>query len=160
MVRAASLIALVLLALGLDGLTKAWAERALRLHEPLPLLGETFQLTLSYNTGAAFGIFAGGGLFLLLVGGVMIAVLLATLTRALLDRSGTPTFMPVGMMLGGAIANFLDRFPDGRVTDFLDVGVGAARWPTFNLADSFIVVGMLGLMDLLLARAPAGLELI
>jgi signal peptidase II len=48
--------------------------------------------------------------------------------------------------LGGAIANFADRLIDGRVTDFLDVGVGAARWPTFNLADSFIIVGMAWLL--------------
>ncbi|CAM9923671.1 unnamed protein product, partial [Chrysoparadoxa australica] len=46
-----------------------------------------------------------------------------------------------GLFLGGGIANLLDRLVDGRVTDFIDVGVHSLRWPTFNLADMFIVMG-------------------
>jgi signal peptidase II len=148
----------VFLVLGLDWLTKSWAERALRLHEPVPLLGEFFQLTLSYNTGAAFGVFAGSGLFLLLVSGVIIAVLLVSLARILRSEAPVPTLWPVGLMLGGAIANFLDRLPDGRVTDFLDVGLGALRWPTFKLADSFIVLGTTALMLVYLVARPPELQ--
>jgi len=50
------------------------------------------------------------------------------------------------LLLGGAIANFGDRLLDGRVTDFLDVGLGITRWPTFNLADSFIMLGIAWLL--------------
>jgi signal peptidase II len=60
------------------------------------------------------------------------------------------TAWPIGLFLGGAVANFVDRLPDGRVTDFLDVGIGAYRWPTFNLADSFIVLGVAIFMQLAL----------
>ncbi|HPJ23952.1 MAG TPA: signal peptidase II [Bacillota bacterium] len=48
----------------------------------------------------------------------------------------------MGFLLGGAMGNFVDRFLDGRVIDFLDVGLGGMRWPTFNLADSFIVLSL------------------
>ena len=49
---------------------------------------------------------------------------------------------PLGLILGGAIGNFVDRLPDGLVTDFLDFGVGTLRWPTFNLADTFLILGV------------------
>ena len=62
------------------------------------------------------------------------------------------------MILGGAIANFVDRLSDGRVTDFLDFGLGAARWPTFNLADSFIIVGAALLLWSILSIKPLDQE--
>lgn len=131
-----------LMALVADGVFKAWAEQALRLHQPVPILGTLFRLTLGYNTGVAFGLFANGGVWPFVITGLMIVGLTAWLMNTL--RSGdlpSTAAWPVGLLLGGAIANFADRLPDSRVTDFLDVGLGSARWPTFNLADSFIVVG-------------------
>lgn len=136
-----SLMMLVLAWL-VDGLTKVSAEQVLRLHEPVPVLGEWFRLTLGYNTGVAFGLFANGGRWPLVVTGFVIAGLVIFLLKGLLaGELPRLAAWPIGLILGGAIANFADRLPDGRVTDFLDVGLDAARWPTFNLADSFIVVG-------------------
>ena len=134
------IFATFIIALLLDGLTKVWAEQELT--APSPILGQVFRLTLGYNTGVAFGLFANGGTFPLMVTGVIIVGLVIWLVGAL-RRGEFPaaTHLPIGMILGGAAANFADRLPDGRVTDFLDFGLGAARWPTFNLADSFIVVG-------------------
>ena len=134
------IFATFILALLLDGLTKAWAEQALT--TPIPILGQTFHLTLGYNTGVAFGLFANGGTFPLMVTGIIMVGLVIWLVGAL-RRGEFPaaTHIPIGMILGGAAANFADRLLDGRVTDFLDVGLGAVRWPTFNMADSFIVVG-------------------
>lgn len=141
-------------ALVADVLTKQWAEEALVPLRPVQVLGDLLQLTLSYNTGVAFGLFAYGGEGLLLVTGAIIAGLLAWLLASLRPgsaRSAPP--WPTGLVLGGALANFLDRLPDGRVTDFLDAGVGALRWPAFNLADSAIVVGVFLLA--LLARSES-----
>jgi signal peptidase II len=135
------------LALALDGLSKIWAEQTLTLYQPIRLLGDFFRFTLGYNTGVAFGMFANGGLGPLIVTGLVILGLAIWFWRAL--QSGqfpAQAGWPIGLLLGGAIANFVDRLIDGRVTDFLDTGVGAARWPTFNLADSFIIVGMLWLL--------------
>lgn len=150
------------LALALDGISKIWAEQTLELYQPMPIGGEFFRFTLGYNTGVAFGMFANGGLGPLLVTGLVILGLMVWFGRALLSGHYPPKTRwpggrqsdplppqagwPIGLLLGGAIANFADRLIDSRVTDFLDVGLGAARWPTFNLADSFIIIGMAWLL--------------
>lgn len=140
------LIAL-LIALAVDGLTKTWAERTLSLYTPIPLIGQFFRLTLGYNTGVAFGLFANGGIGPLILTGLIIIVLAVWMVRALhADEIPPIAAFPIGIILGGAVANFVDRLPDGRVTDFLDMGWSAARWPTFNLADGFIVLGVSLLM--------------
>ena len=131
------------IALALDGLSKYWVEHTLELHQPVPILGDFFRLTLGYNTGVAFGLFANVGSWPVLVIGLVIVGMVFWLTKVL--RAGELPLMaawPIGFLLGGAVANFVDRLPDGHVTDFLDVGIGATRWPTFNLADSFIVVSL------------------
>lgn len=133
----------LLIVLAIDWLTKTWAEQTLPLYTPMPLIGQFFRLTLGYNTGVAFGLFANGGVWPLIVTGLIIIMLAVWLVRAL--RAGEIPGMaawPIGLILGGALANFVDRLPDGRVTDFLDMGLSMARWPTFNLADSFILVGV------------------
>lgn len=134
-------------ALALDGLSKVWAEQTLELYQPVPLAGDFFRFTLGYNTGVAFGMFANGGSGPLIVTGFVILGLTIWFWRAL--QSGqfpAQAGWPIGLLLGGAFANFVDRLIDGRVTDFLDAGIGATRWPTFNLADSFIIVGMVWLL--------------
>lgn len=91
----------------------------------------------------AFGLFANGGLWPTIVTGIIILGLFVGMTQYLrYDQFPPSATWPIGLLIGGAIANFMDRLLDGRVTDFLDVGFGAARWPTFNLADSFIVLGV------------------
>ncbi len=135
------------LALALDGITKVWAERSLEPHQPVPVLGEVFRLTLGYNSGVAFGMFANGGLGPVVVTGLVILSLIVWFARALKAGRFPPAAgWPIGLLLGGAIANFADRLLDGQVTDFLDVGLAAARWPTFNLADSFIMIGIAWLL--------------
>ncbi len=132
-----------LIAWAVDWLTKTWAERTLALHDPVQIIGKFFRLALGYNTGVAFGMFANDGVWPLIVTGLIIIGLAVWLVRALLtDEIHPVAAWPIGLILGGAVANFVDRLPDGRVTDFLDIGISAARWPTFNLADSFIVVGV------------------
>jgi len=145
----------LLLVVGIDALSKFWAEGAFELYQPIPIIGQFFRLTLNYNTGVAFGLFANGGIWPLVVTGLIIVGLAAWLVRALhIDEIPPVASWPIGLILGGAIANFVDRLPDRRVTDLLDVGLESTRWPTFNLADSFIVLGVaiLLLMTLLEQR--------
>ena len=143
----------LMIALAIDFLTKAWVERSLLLYTSIPLTGQFFRLTLGYNTGVAFGLFANGGVGPLILTGIIIIILAVWIVRATRANEIPPVAVrPIGLILGGAIANFVDRLPDGRVTDFLDIGIGAARWPTFNVADSFIVVGVAVL--LLISVAP------
>ena len=127
----------------IDWATKFWAEQNLVPFQPVPIVGDFFRLTLGYNTGVAFGMFANGGSWPLIMTGVIIVGLVVWFSRGL-HQGQFPdrAVWPIGLLLGGAIGNFLDRLPDGRVTDFLDVGFGNIRWPTFNLADSFILIGV------------------
>lgn len=131
------------LALIVDWFSKIWIEQALPPYQPAPIAGEFFRLTLGYNTGVAFGMFANGGIGPLIITGIVIVGLTIWFIQALITHRVPPQAgWPIGLLLGGAIANFADRLVDGRVTDFLDVGLGITRWPTFNLADSFIIIGM------------------
>lgn len=153
------LLLFLLLTLALDGLTKLWAERALTTYTSVPIVGQVFQFTLSYNTGVAFGLFANGGTWPLILSGIVIAGLtigvVFTLGRGQLPPNVVWLLIAI---LSGAIANFSDRLVDGRVTDFLNIGVGAARWPTFNLADTFIVMGVVLLALVIFLEKPASLE--
>jgi signal peptidase II len=139
----------LLFALMLDSATKIWAERTLEPFQPVPVIDNLVRLTLGYNTGVAFGMFANGGSWPLIITGVIIIGLVIWFSRALYSGEFVAwAVVPIGLLLGGAIGNFIDRMVDGRVTDFIDVGLGDVRWPTFNLADSFILIGV-GLLILL-----------
>ncbi len=130
-------------ALILDIISKMWAEQTLEPYQPVSVIGDFLQFTLGYNSGVAFGMFANGGIWPLVITGVVIVFLMGWFTRALYSGNFPAiAAWPIGLLLGGAIGNFIDRLPDGLVTDFIDVGLGTSRWPTFNLADSFILIGV------------------
>ena len=131
--RRSAVVGLAAVVLALDVVTKQLAEDHLR--DPLDLvLGA--QLALSYNSGVAFGVLSGAP-----DGAVLAAVLVAVATLVLaLLRGWLPASAPaVGLVAGGAVANLVDRAPDGRVTDFIDL----PRWPSFNVADIAITLAVL-----------------
>ncbi|MBN1220558.1 MAG: signal peptidase II [Anaerolineae bacterium] len=139
----------------LDGLSKVWAMQTLEPYQPVPFIGQFFRWTLGFNTGVAFSIFTNSGGWPLILTGVVIVGLTVWSVRAL--RQGelpARAVWLVGLILGGAVANFIDRLLDGRVTDFIDLGLGAWRWPAFNLADSFIVGGVICLALVKMKIAP------
>lgn len=147
-----------IIALLLDALTKIWAEQALTLYQPMPVLGELLRFTLGFNSGVAFGLFANSGAIPLVVTGVIISSMFIWIVLAVRrgEFSGTAVYL-LGLILGGASGNFVDRLSDLRVTDFLDMGIGTVRWYTFNLADVFIVFGTIFLL-LFTWIAPPPLE--
>jgi signal peptidase II len=137
----------IVIVLAVDGISKIWAEHSLKLYQPVSVIGDIFRFTLGYNTGVAFGMFANGGAWPLVITGFIIIGLIGWFVKALyVAQFPGYAAWPIGLLLGGALGNFIDRLPDGRVTDFLDIGIGATRWPTFNLADSFILIGISCLM--------------
>jgi signal peptidase II len=96
-------------------------------------------LTNTRNTGVAFGVFEGGGA----VVAVLIALSLALLLGYFLVHRERPwLWLPVGLLLGGALGNLADRARIGAVIDFID----PIAWPAFNVADSCIVIGVLALL--------------
>ena len=94
------------------------------------------------NHGVAFGAFAGGGTIVALI----IAAALVALVVWFVRHTGTPlAWLPVGLLLGGAIGNIFDRIRDGAVTDFIKF----PAWPAFNVADIAITFGVLSLLYVL-----------
>lgn len=141
-----------------DFLTKALAEAALSPPGwPQRVVGDAVRFTLVYNPGAAFGLHVGPYsrvIFLVLTAVVLRA--LWTLYERTRDRDNART-VALALVCAGAVGNAIDRLRSARgVVDFLDVGVGAHRWPTFNLADVAVTVGALLLIAVLWREDRAG----
>jgi signal peptidase II len=129
-----------------DLITKVVAEAYLARRLPLEVFGEFVQLRLVYNEGAAFGIYLGEySRWIFFTLAVIALFVLGSMVRA--TRPGDRLRVwALALLCGGATGNLLDRLrsPEG-VVDFLDIGVGLRRWPTFNVADSAITVGAIAL---------------
>jgi len=113
----------------------------------LPLLGDLVRLTYVENRGAAFGLFQEQTYFFILIGVVVVAAILAS--YRFLPVDGVLLNTGLGLQLGGALGNLLDRLRYGHVVDFIDL----SWWPVFNLADSAIVVGV-AILAYFLVLAP------
>ncbi len=103
------------------------------------VIGDFFRITLVRNAGAAFGLFQGGRVFF--IAASIIAIIFIVYVGLKLPRSDWQRRLLLGMILGGAIGNLIDRVYAGQVIDFLDVGFGMHRWPVFNVADMGVSVG-------------------
>ena len=137
----------------LDRLSKIIIDRLLPLHHSIPVIDGFFNLTYVRNTGAAFGIFAGSveifrRPFLIAVSIVASGFIVVMLRRLPDKEKGLTTAL--AFILGGAVGNLIDRVVYGEVIDFLDCFWGNYHWPAFNLADSFITVGVLLALYILL----------
>ena len=132
------LIGLVYLA---DQFTKWLVERELCYQQPIPAEGP-FQLTCSFNTGAAFGLFVDHTFLLIIASFIGVGVLLYIYRMH--PAHGLLLRISLGLQLGGAIGNLTDRIRFGQVTDFVKLG----PWPVFNLADAAIVTGIVILVAL------------
>lgn len=126
----------------LDQWTKWLVEVHLPHHSAQTLIPGFLNLNHVRNTGVAFGLFASDG------GGWLLTVLgLAALTAVGVyfwfaparDRS---LLVALALVVGGAVGNLIDRVSSGAVTDFIDVYVGVHHWPSFNVADSAISIGI------------------
>ena len=145
--RAKTKLVLVWLAIILisDQLTKFIVDQSMPLHHSIPVIDDLFSLTYIRNTGAAFGIFAGSAAafrlpFLIVFSLVAIGFVIVILRRLPARETGLITAL--AFILGGAIGNLIDRVAYGEVIDFLDFYWAGYHWPAFNVADSFITVGV------------------
>ena len=107
---------------------------------PVPLVGDYLRLTYVENRGAAFGLLQDQTAFFVFVGLVVVGVIAASYRY--LPRSGFRLHLALGLQLGGAIGNLIDRIRQGYVVDFIDFGYRSNWWPVFNVADSAIVIGV------------------
>lgn len=97
------------------------------------------RVTLSKNEGAILGILSGSKTLLLTITIVSIAALVFFAYRMRFAPAGKRVYL--GMILGGAFGNLIDRLATGEVLDFIDMGIGRYRWPTYNVADIAVTIG-------------------
>ncbi len=130
----------------LDLGTKLLAETFLLRHADISVLGEWLQLRLVHNPGAAFGLHLGPySRWIFLVIAALAILILARMSRRTVPGDWFRQ-LALGLVCGGAAGNLLDRVRSAQgVVDFLDMGVGALRWPTFNVADMAVTVGAVAL---------------
>jgi len=140
----------------LDQITKSAITARFTLHESYPVMDGLFNLVYVMNPGAAFGFMADASetfRYVFFTGVTVAAVLLIVYY---LIKSNPRNLMLVGsltLIFGGAVGNLIDRLRFGAVVDFLDVYIGSAHWPAFNVADSAITVGaILMIWEMILNR--------
>ena len=132
-------LGLSVLLIGIDQLTKVWAESALQFQRPVPVIDGLMNWTLTYNEGAAFSFLSDASgwqrwFFSALAIGIsgMLVFWLRKIPRHDWRHA---------LVIAGALGNLIDRLRLGHVVDFIDVYWGASHWPAFNVADSAISVG-------------------
>ncbi|MBI4201633.1 MAG: signal peptidase II [Chloroflexi bacterium] len=140
------LAGLIIAAFLADQGTKGWVRGNMLIGEALPADG-FFRLVHTYNTGSAFGLFPNQTFLLMIASIVGIGILVFYFRSQPIPPFWLRTSM--GLQLGGAAGNLVDRMTLGHVTDFISVG----PWPVFNLADSSIMVGI-GILAWFLWRSP------
>jgi signal peptidase II len=122
-----------------DQLTKSIVRSSLAPGEKRHVFAGVLEIVNTHNRGVAFGALAGGGAIVAALTGLALGALIVYFVL----RMRTPyLWLPVGLLLGGALGNLADRARMGSVTDFID----PILWPAFNVADSCIVIGVLGLL--------------
>lgn len=134
----------------LDQSTKILTKHFMILGHSRKILGNFLRYTYIENTGMAFGIHVGSQLFFAIFSVLASLVIFFYLIRA---RDEKPIVrFSLALILGGAIGNLIDRIFLGAVVDFIDIGFGSLRWYVFNLADTFVSIGMILLITAILLR--------
>ena len=139
-------LGLAALVAALDQLSK-WIIVAHVMNPPVQIeVTSFFNLVLAHNRGVSFGMFAAGselGKWILVGLALMIS---GFLVRWLFQSSSPFSIIALGLILGGAVGNVIDRVLIGAVVDFLDFHAFGTHWPAFNMADTTIFLGAAGLI--------------
>jgi len=133
----------------LDQVTKFWAVSSLELYKPVSIIGDYLRFTLVYNTKGAFSVYLGTQWIhtgLMAIGSLFVTVyFIYVITK----KQPLAYIISIGMIVGGAYGNLMDRVRMTKVVDFIEMGIpnhevahGGYYWPVYNIADSFVVVGV------------------
>jgi signal peptidase II len=144
--------------LAADQLTKWYIEKSVALYQSIPVIDSFFHITHVRNSGGAFSLLANADdairIPFFLVASIIAIGALVYLLRQVSPHQKLLLFALAGV-LGGALGNGVDRVRIGQVTDFLDFHWRGYYWPAFNVADSFITVGVvILLLHSLFAKHP------
>ncbi len=133
-------VALAATIVAVDQVAKAIVTSSLAPRESVDVVGDLVRIVFVQNSGALFGLFQDNAIAFGIVSLIVIGLIVAYHARAAASPYLTVT---LGLLLGGAIGNMLDRLRLGYVVDFVDVGIGPTRFYTFNVADSAISLAIL-----------------
>ncbi|MCH7867270.1 MAG: signal peptidase II [Myxococcales bacterium] len=153
----------LLIVYSLDQLTKHWINTTIRYADRIEVIPGLFDITHARNGGGAFSFFADGPFeqrMVFFVGTTVFAIALLLVFFRKLRSDEILSATALGVVLGGALGNLTDRLRFGEVVDFLDVHLfGGYTWPTFNIADSAIVIGVILLVvEIFMAKEVVGDE--
>lgn len=148
----------------LDQLTKAWVEATFQLaspaappgapNAPTPIVGDLVRVARTWNDGGVFGLF-GDSATVLGIASIAVIGIILWLQATSGVRSPLLT-VALGLLIGGAIGNLLDRLRFGHVIDWVDTGIGGLRFYTFNVADSAISIAVVLLIAMSLLGPRLG----
>lgn len=135
------MIILTILVILVDFFSKYMVSKLMTVNETINLIDNFFRITYVKNTGAAFSIFSNNTILVIIISVVVIGFLLFYIYK----NKGNNKLENVSyaFILGGAIGNLIDRLVYGYVIDFLDFEILSYNAPIFNLADTFIVIGVI-----------------
>lgn len=135
------MIILVIISFLIDLISKIIVSKILSINEVIVVIKDFFNITYVRNTGAAWSIFAGETLGLIIISLIIIALICYYISKNKIKSK--LELVGYSLILGGAIGNLYDRIVYGYVIDFLDFYIFGYDYPIFNLADSFIFVGVI-----------------
>ena len=124
-----------------DQLSKFVIRKTMLLYESIPVIPDFFHLTYVTNDGMAFGINFPFGIYIFSTISIIFTIFLFWYLWSIKDQ-GIIIRIGIGLIIAGAIGNLIDRVFLGEVVDFLDFMIGNYHWYVFNLADSYVTVGM------------------
>ena len=138
------MLIITFICLVIDLVSKLLVSNLMEVSESIKIINNFFYLTYVRNTGAAWSIFANNTWFVLVVSGLIIlGIVFYIYKNKPQDKLEKVAY---GLVLGGASGNFIDRIVYGYVIDFFDMYIFGYDYPIFNMADIFIVVGVIMLM--------------
>lgn len=124
----------------IDQLSKIIVVNNLTNNKSIEVIKSFFYLTYTNNKGAAFSILTGRRILLILVAFIVIGVLIYYVRKNKIE--GKVNKIALSLVIGGSIGNLIDRILRGAVVDFIDIKIFGYNFPIFNLADTFIVIGV------------------
>lgn len=134
----------------IDQISKVIIVKLIDINSGIELIKNFFYLTYTHNTGAAFSILTGKRIFLILIAVVILIIIFNYLRKNKIESKIEK--IAFALIIGGSIGNLLDRIVRGYVIDFLDFKIFGYDFPIFNLADTFIVIGVFLLLIITLTR--------
>lgn len=135
------IILLSIILLTLDQISKILVIKLLSFKEPITIIKNFFYLTYIQNKGAAFSILTGERILLILISIIIIIYLINYIKK---NKPQTKLdYISISLVIGGALGNLIDRIIRGSVVDFLDFHIFSYNFPVFNLADTFITIGVI-----------------